>query len=90
MIVNLDKVLEVMRMLVCNNGGGYFNYLLFWEILLFNFEEKGGVIDDIKVQWGILDEFKNEFVNKVIILFGLGWIWLVVNDGKLEIVIMLN
>lgn len=49
MIVNLDKVLEVMRMLVCNNGGGYFNYLLFWEILLFNFEEKGGVIDDIKV-----------------------------------------
>ncbi|HDC3481441.1 TPA: superoxide dismutase, partial [Staphylococcus aureus] len=35
---------------------------------------------------GTLDEFKNEFANKATTLFGSGWTWLVVNDGKLEIV----
>ncbi|HIH0141190.1 TPA: superoxide dismutase [Staphylococcus aureus] len=86
MIANLDKVPEAMRMSVRNNGGGHFNHSLFWEILSPNSEEKGGVIDDIKAQWGTLDEFKNEFANKATTLFGSGWTWLVVNDGKLEIV----
>ncbi len=45
-------------MSVRNNGGGHFNHSLFWEILSPNSEEKGGVIDDIKAQWGTLDEFK--------------------------------
>ncbi|MBD1685821.1 superoxide dismutase, partial [Staphylococcus aureus] len=64
MIANLDKVPEAMRMSVRNNGGGHFNHSLFWGILSPNSEEKSGVIDDIKAQWGTLDEFKNEFANK--------------------------
>ena len=86
MIANLDKVPEAMRMSVRNNGGGHFNHSLFWEILSPNSEEKGTVVDKIKEQWGSLDEFKKEFADKAAARFGSGWAWLVVNNGKLEIV----
>lgn len=85
-VANLDSVPENIQTAVRNNGGGHLNHSLFWELLTPNSEEKGTVIDKIKEQWGSLDEFKNEFADKAAARFGSGWAWLVVNNGKLEIV----
>ena len=85
-IANLDSVPENIQTAVRNNGGGHLNHSLFWEFLTPNSEEKGTVVDKIKEQWGSLDEFKKEFVDKAAGRFGSGWAWLVVNNGKLEIV----
>nr|WP_141762744.1 superoxide dismutase [Staphylococcus sp. HMSC69H07] len=85
-IANLDSVPENIQTAVRNNGGGHLNHSLFWEFLTPNSEEKGTVVDKIKEQWGSLDEFKKEFADKAAGRFGSGWAWLVVNNGKLEIV----
>lgn len=85
-VANLDSVPENIQTAVRNNGGGHLNHSLFWELLTPNSEEKGTVIDKIKEQWSSLDEFKKEFADKAAARFGSGWAWLVVNNGKLEIV----
>ncbi|HEC2156917.1 TPA: superoxide dismutase [Staphylococcus delphini] len=90
LIANLDSVPENIRTAVRNNGGGHLNHSIFWQILTPNSEEKGEVVDKIKEQWGSLDEFKNEFADKAAGRFGSGWAWLVVNNGKLEIVTTAN
>lgn len=36
LVVNLNEVLEVICIVVCNNGGGYVNYIFFWIILFLN------------------------------------------------------
>lgn len=90
LIANLDSVPENLRTAVRNNGGGHLNHSIFWQILSPNSEEKGEVVDKIKEQWGSLDEFKSEFSDKAAGRFGSGWAWLVVNDGKLEIVTTAN
>jgi superoxide dismutase, Fe-Mn family len=46
---------------------------------------EGPVVDAIKKQFGSFDKFKEDFSNAAALLFGSGWAWLVVNEGKLEI-----
>ncbi|ARJ49863.1 superoxide dismutase [Staphylococcus lutrae] len=86
LITHLDRVPENVRTAVRNNGGGHLNHSFFWQLLTPNSEEKGEVVDKIKEQWGSLDAFKEEFADKAAGRFGSGWAWLVLNNGKLEII----
>lgn len=68
-----------------NNGGGYFNHMLFWENMTPN---QGEVPADLKKviekDFGSLDTFKDEFSKAAKTHFGSGWAWLAVNNnGKL-------
>ena len=70
-----------------NNGGGYYNHCLFWNILSPNGggnpnNEIGSAINE---QFGSFDNFKSEFSKAAGTRFGSGWAWLCVKDGKLEI-----
>jgi Fe-Mn family superoxide dismutase len=72
---------------VRNNGGGYWNHNLFWEIMGPN---KGGQPGGdlgaaIDAAFGSFDKFKEEFSKAAATRFGSGWAWLCVTDGKLEI-----
>jgi Fe-Mn family superoxide dismutase len=85
-ITDLNSVPEKIRTAVRNNGGGFVNHNLFWELLKKEVEAKGEVVEAIKEEFGSLETFKEEFSKAATTRFGSGWAWLVVNqEGKLEI-----
>lgn len=70
---------------VRNNGGGYYNHCLFWELLSPNGggNPVGAIADAIINQFGSFDNFKDEFSKSAATRFGSGWAWLCVKDGGL-------
>lgn len=88
----LDSVPEDIKTAVQNNGGGHANHSLFWEILSPNGGGKpsGELAAAIDETFGSFDEFKEKFSATGAGRFGSGWAWLVVTDGKLEVIDTLN
>tara|TARA_B100001758_G_C18318620_1_gene561970 strand:+ start:552 stop:1151 length:600 start_codon:yes stop_codon:yes gene_type:complete len=72
---------------VRNNGGGYYNHCLFWDILSPNGggEPKDEVGEAINSSFGSFENFKNEFAKAAATRFGSGWAWLCVKNGALDI-----
>lgn len=72
---------------VRNNGGGFWNHNLFWEIMGPNKggQPTGALADAINSTFGSFDAFKEEFSKAAATRFGSGWAWLCVTNGKLEI-----
>jgi len=71
-----------------NNGGGYYNHNLFWEIMSPNGggEPTGSVGDAINSAFGSYEEFKKQFSNAAATRFGSGWAWLCTDSaGNLSI-----
>lgn len=65
-----------------NNGGGYWNHKLFWEVMSPNGGGKptGKLADAIDSTFGSFEKFKEEFANAAATQFGSGWAWLCVTD----------
>ncbi len=86
---HIDKSTAVA---VRNNLGGHFNHTLFWTLLKPNplgiaNKPIGKLNNAINANFKTFDEFKIEFSDKALKLFGSGWCWLIVNDkGVLKIV----
>jgi len=73
---------------VRNNGGGFYNHRLFWNIMGPNGggNPSGDLAADIDASFGSFENFKDAFANAAATQFGSGWAWLIVNgDGKLEV-----
>ena len=71
-----------------NNGGGYYNHNLFWEIMGPNGggDPSGEISESINSNFGSFENFKDEFSKAAATRFGSGWAWLCAyTDGKLEI-----
>ena len=70
---------------VRNNGGGYYNHCLFWEVMSPNGggEPSGELADAINSAFGSVEEMKAQFSAAAATRFGSGWAWLCVADGKL-------
>ena len=88
LISDLAAVPENIRGPVRNNGGGHWNHSFFWKLMAPN---AGGVpvgkmAECINAAFGSFDAFKEKFEAAGVGRFGSGWAWLVVNNGKLEIV----
>ncbi|HRV54337.1 MAG TPA: superoxide dismutase [Mangrovimonas sp.] len=75
--------LDMSNMAVRNNGGGFFNHSLFWEIM--NPEDKGRLSGPLKeaieAEYGSFDGFKEAFSKAAATRFGSGWAWLCVHKG---------
>ena len=87
-IENLLKGLDLTNTAVRNNGGGYFNHCLFWEIMSPNGggSPTGKLNDAILSSFGSFDNFKSKFSSAAGTRFGSGWAWLCAKkDGSLEI-----
>ena len=87
-IVDILKNLDMSNTAVRNNGGGYFNHSLFWEIIGPNCGGKpeGRLATAIEKDFGSFDEFKSKFSSAAGTRFGSGWAWLCTdNQGNLEV-----
>lgn len=84
---NLDAIPEEKRTAVRNNGGGYANHNLFWEVMAPNGggEPTGDLAAAINAAFGSFDAFKEAFANAAATRFGSGWAWLVVDGGSLMV-----
>lgn len=83
-LTNLDKSNSAVR----NNGGGFYNHSLFWEIM--NPDGKGKLSGELKTAieaaFGSFDDFKTKFSKAAATQFGSGWAWLCVHKGgKVEV-----
>ena len=87
-IEEILKTLDMSNSAVRNNGGGYFNHCLFWEVIGPNSGGKpeGALADVIDKSFGSFDEFKSKFSTAAATRFGSGWAWLCVDsEGGLEV-----
>ena len=80
--------LDMNNSAVRNNGGGYYNHCLFWEVMSPNGggSPEGSLSIAIDKSFGSFDEFKSRFSAAAGTRFGSGWAWLCVDsDGSLEV-----
>ncbi len=68
---------------VRNNGGGYFNHCLFWEVMSPDGggEPTGDLAGAINTRFGSFAEFKDAFSRAGATQFGSGWAWLLVDKA---------
>ena len=71
-----------------NNGGGYYNHCLFWEVMSPNGggTPSGALAQAVDAAYGSFEDFKTIFSSAAATQFGSGWAWLcVLQGGKVEV-----
>jgi len=82
-LMEVSKYPESIR----QNGGGYLNHLLFWNMM----SPSGGglpsgeLLEAINRDFGSLENFKGQFTDAAKNVFGSGWAWLIIQNDKLRI-----
>ena len=87
-IVEILRGLDMSNGALRNNGGGYFNHNLFWEVMSPNGggTPEGELASAINDAFASFEAFKDAFSAAAATQFGSGWAWLCVNkEGKLEV-----
>lgn len=81
----IEEVPEGIRQAVINNGGGHANHSLFWKVMSAKGGgvPKGELAQAIEKEFGGFEKFRERFSEKAKTLFGSGWVFLVVANGKL-------
>lgn len=78
----LDRVPEDIRTVVRNNGGGFYNHILYWNVMgpKRGGEPQGALGKAIEATFGSFTAFKTEFEKAGLSRFGSGWAWLSVKS----------
>lgn len=87
---NLNQVPESARMSVRNNGGGFYNHSLFWEVLTPGGQGQENIVpqllEAIQDRFGDLESLHQQFSEAAGKRFGSGWAWLSLDSaGKLVV-----
>ncbi|MYE26453.1 MAG: superoxide dismutase [Chloroflexi bacterium] len=84
---DLDAAPEDIRTAVRNNGGGYANHNLFWQIMGPDGggEPSGALADAINSAFGSFADFQSAFSAAAATRFGSGWAWLVADGGAVSV-----
>ena len=72
---------------VRNNGGGFYNHNLYWQVIAPGGAKSpsGKLLDAINESFGSLEKFREAFVQAALTRFGSGWAWLVLQNNKLAV-----
>ena len=86
-LADLSAVPENIRTAVRNNGGGYANHNLFWQIMGPNGggEPSGALAAAISSAFGGFADFQSSFSAAAATRFGSGWAWLVAAGGAVSV-----
>lgn len=86
-IIKIFKNVSKLPAGIRNNGGGFYNHNLFWEIMgpKAGGEPSGELATAISKDLGSFAKFKEEFTKAATTRFGSGWAWLIVKDKKLAV-----
>ena len=84
------NVTQTTSALVRNNLGGHYNHSLFWTLLKPNPKGEPNMplnklAAAITKDFGSFDNFKKEYSESAVKIFGSGWCWLILKEGKLKI-----
>lgn len=80
--------LDMNNAAVRNNGGGFYNHELFWNVMSPNGGGKptGELAAAIDAAFGSFEAFKDALSKAAVTRFGSGWAWLCVHSGgKVEV-----
>ncbi len=72
---------------IFNNAAQVWNHTFYWHSMkpAGGGEPTGKIADQINQDFGSYDNFYSQFKDAGLTQFGSGWAWLVMNNGKLEI-----
>lgn len=87
-IESILSSLDMSNKAVRNNGGGFYNHSLFWEVMspIDKGELSGELKDAILEAYGSFEDFKSAFSSAAATQFGSGWAWLCAHKGgKVEV-----
>ena len=71
---------------VRNNGGGYYNHILFWDSMCNGGSAPDAALTDaINSAFGSMDELKKQMTQAGMTRFGSGFAWLISQGGKLVV-----
>ncbi|MCW0483429.1 superoxide dismutase [Gaoshiqia sediminis] len=83
LLASISKLPVAVR----NNGGGFFNHNLYWEIMSPGGapQPEGDLQKAINSSFGSYDNFKEAFTKAALTRFGSGWAWLVKQGDSLVV-----
>lgn len=75
---NISKYSDAIK----NNAGGYFNHILYFQIMLPGGSNlpKGKLANAIEHKFGSVENMKKQITDAATSRFGSGWAWLAVNE----------
>jgi len=87
LLADLSAVPEAVRTAVRNQGGGHANHSFWWQTLSVSggSEPKAELAKGIDAAFGSFSAFQEKFTKAATSVFGSGWAWLTLADGKLLI-----
>lgn len=87
-VKNYATAPEDIRNVLRNHGGGFYNHSLFWLMMSPKKDQmpSGDLATLIGKQFGDFDTFKKQFSEGATKIFGSGWEWLVMDNGKLALI----
>ncbi|WP_185859663.1 superoxide dismutase [Blattabacterium cuenoti] len=89
--LSIEEILRrsnIEKPIVRNNGGGFYNHNLFWEILIPHLDyipPSKYLKNVIEKDFKSFESFKEQFSSTAMNRFGSGWAWLCVKEKKLTI-----
>ena len=86
-IEELMATISTFPVAVRNNGGGYYNHILYWEVMApkGSKQPEGDLLKAINNSFESFDNFKTILSKAAITRFGSGWAWLVKQDDNLVV-----
>lgn len=90
LLKDLNKIPEAGRTVIKNHGGGVYNHNLFWTLLKKDVKLPKEIAQAVDKEFENFENFKKQFIDTALKLFGSGWTWLVLSNGKLEIINLPN
>ncbi|WP_045803219.1 superoxide dismutase [Flagellimonas lutaonensis] len=77
-ILGMDELPTSIR----NNGGGYYNHSLFWDILTPGGSMSNAFKAKINEDFGSEEAFMNELSDAALNRFGSGWAWVIQDENR--------